>query len=103
MSKIKSLTEKHYYSLFFFLFILIYSFVVSGGMRPWSSIGLTQSFHAVDYSMGFCARFLPGAVYQFIFGAVNETTLNLYLSVLMIVFFFVLSRSLKGRNISRPI
>ena len=91
MTKIKSLCEKHYYSVFFFLFILVYSCIVPGGLRPWETIEVTRCFHAVNYSMGFCSRFLPGAIYNFIFGAVDETTLNLYLSVLMVVFFFVLS------------
>lgn len=91
MTKIKSLIEKHYYLLFFFLFILVYSCVVPGGLKPWQTIGVTQSFHAVDYSMGFCSRFFPGAIYNFLFGAVEEQTLNLYMSFLMIAFFFVLS------------
>ena len=91
MNKIKSLAEKHYYSVFFFLFIIIYSYVVPGVLQPWESVDVTQSFHAVDYSMGFCSRFLPGVVYQFLFGAVNEKTLNLYMTALMVLFFFGLS------------
>lgn len=91
MTKIKSLCEKHYYSVFFFLFILVYSCIVPGGLRPWETTSVTQSYHAVDFSMGFCSRFLPGAIYNFLFGAVNERVLNIYLAVLMIAFFFVLS------------
>ncbi|MBR5826306.1 MAG: hypothetical protein IKY78_04380 [Clostridia bacterium] len=91
MTKIKALYEKHYYSVFFFLFILVYSCIVPGGLQAWETTSVTQSFHAVDFSMGFCSRILPGAIYDFLFGAVNEQVLNIYLAVLMIVFFLVLS------------
>ncbi|MBQ9913843.1 MAG: hypothetical protein IJO73_06415 [Clostridia bacterium] len=91
MTKYKAMLEKHYYSVFFFLFLLIYSCAVPGELKPWEIYGVTQSFHAVDYSMGFCSRFLPGAIYSFFFDSYDEQLMNIYLSVLMIVFFFILS------------
>lgn len=91
MAKMKSMLENHYYSVFFFLFLLIYSFVVPGEMKLWETYELTRSFHAVDFSMGFCSRFLPGAVYNFLFDSFSDQTMNIYLSVLMIGFFLALS------------
>lgn len=91
MTKAKTLFEKHYYALFFFLFIIAYSCVIPGELKPWRTDGLTLSYHAVDYSMGFCSRFLPGAIYNFLFNSITEEKVSLYSSALMIIFFAVLS------------
>ncbi len=91
MAKVKSLIEKHYYALFFFIFVMVYSCVIPGELKLWKTDELTLSFHAVDYSMGFCSRFLPGAIYNFFFDSISERQASIYLTVLMVVFFAVLS------------
>ncbi|MBR5428695.1 MAG: hypothetical protein IK118_10135, partial [Clostridia bacterium] len=52
--------------LFFFAFFIVYQFTVVNHCRIVPTNGLTYTYHLLDFSFGFCARFLPGAVYNFI-------------------------------------
>ncbi|MBQ9880832.1 MAG: hypothetical protein IJM45_10415 [Clostridia bacterium] len=82
---------KHRYSVGVFAFLLLHSFLVSGGAKPWSNDFVTYSFHAVDFSMGFCTRILPGAVYKLLVGKWSMEAVNAFDSVFMILLFAVLS------------
>ena len=87
----KEFSLKRRFTFGTFTFLLLHSFLVSGGARPWSNDVVTYSFHAVDFSMGFCTRILPGAIYKLIVGKWSIEAANAFDSVLMILFFAVLS------------
>lgn len=82
---------KHHFSVVIFAFLLLHSFLVSGGAKPWSNDVVTYAYHAVDFSMGFCTRILPGAIYKLFVGKWNMQAVNIFDSVLMILFFAVLA------------
>lgn len=59
-------TKKFYqYWILFFAVISAYSFcVVNGFSLPRVDPYVTYTYHCVDYSMGFCSRFLNGGLYN---------------------------------------
>lgn len=76
---------------YIFAFLLVYSFVVVRKCRLPSMEDVVYSFHAVDFSMGFCSRFLPGAIFNFIFKTPTILKATIYETVLLVGFFAVLS------------
>ena len=82
-----------FYFTFFFAFIVIYNHLFIAPISEWRVDASTYSHHLVDYSMGFCTKLLPGAIYHLFFKEVYENQLNLYLIILMLIFFAVLSLS----------
>lgn len=76
---------------YIFAFLLVYSFVVVRRCRIPSMEDVVYSFHAVDFSMGFCSRFLPGAIFNFIFKTPTILKATIYETVLLVGFFAVLS------------
>lgn len=86
----------HRYALCIFGFLLAYSFFVPGEMKPWRAGAVVYAFHAVDYGMGFCSRFLPGAIYGAIVGKYNETAMTVYELVLLVLFFMFVSLMLES-------
>ncbi len=80
-----------YYALFFFIFVILYNSWFVEPMAEWRVDPATYTQHLVDYSFGFCTKFLPGAIYHLFFKEVYENQLNVYLTVLILVFFAVLS------------
>lgn len=91
MNRIKSFFGKHYYSAVFFAFIMLYNAVITGGFRSLEIHEIAYSFHLVDYSMGFCSRFLPGAVYNFLFDSTSRTAVFIYSLTLFAVFILIIS------------
>ena len=84
-----SLTDRmrQRYALFFFVFFVLYNFIVVNHCRIVPTWGLTYTYHLLDFSFGFCARFLPGAVFNLISGgdaAVWKVTAwDLFLTLLL--------------------
>lgn len=76
---------------YIFIFLLVYSFVVVRKCRIPSMEDVVYSFHAVDFSMGFCSRFLPGAIFNLIFKTPTILKATIYETVLLVGFFAVLS------------
>ena len=73
------------------LFIMAYQFVIVNQGRPFSANSITYAFYAVDYSMGFCSRMLPGAVYNLLVGVYNMQAVSAFLYVLYFAFVLLLS------------
>ncbi|MBQ7639289.1 MAG: hypothetical protein IJS90_10355 [Clostridia bacterium] len=71
--------------------ILLYEWVVVGRLQPWKADVVAYEFHALDFSLGFGSFILPGDIYQRICGAVNEKSLTVYSTVLLLVFFVCLA------------
>lgn len=87
MNVIKKLWNKHYYAICFFAFLMIYSVVVSGKCQFWKVSELSLSFHAVDFSVGFCSKILPGAIYSIFFDEVDILKVSVYETILLIILF----------------
>ena len=91
MTKAKEKLYEHRYGLFFFLFLMGYSFIFSGGMQPWRVTEVGYSFHAVDFSIGFCTKLLPGAICNFLFDEITKEKVTVYLNFLIILVFLTIA------------
>lgn len=80
-----------FYFVFFYAFILLYLRLVSTTSTSWAVNEATYTHHLVDYSFGFCTKFLAGAIYHIFFKEVIPEQLNVYLTVLTLLFFAALS------------
>ena len=52
---------------------------------------LCYYFHAVDFSLGFCSKFLPGAIYNLFVKTPSPLSATVYESVLLVLFYAVVS------------
>ncbi|MBQ9913037.1 MAG: hypothetical protein IJO73_02290 [Clostridia bacterium] len=91
MNKLKKFYTKHYYAISFFSFILVYNIVFTCILGEWEFHNEALSFHLVDFSMGFCSRFLVGAIYNSIFDNTSVLSVILYESILLITFLLIIS------------
>lgn len=87
IDKVKEFGRKHRYSIVFFAFLMLYGFIVPGRCELWQVNGITYSYHAVDFSMGFCTKFLPGAIYNFLFDEISYFRVSLYETILLMCLF----------------
>lgn len=87
----KRFTEKHKYAIFIFLFIFVYNFVVVRGLSFPEVDRLTYHYYLVDFSMGFCTKLLPGAIFNALFSEVKVEVLNIYFGVIYHVFLLAVS------------
>ena len=84
--------RRHRYALFFFLYVVLYNFIITNQCQLWKVSLSAHTFHLVDYSVGFCTRLLPGAIYQGLFGEHgNRTVTSVYETLLLLLFFLVLA------------
>lgn len=91
INRIKEFSQKHIYALGIFAFIMVYSFMVPGEFKLWDADKAVLAIHAVDFGLGFCSKLLPGAIYNLFFDSVSTVKTSIYLMVLLIGFFSVLS------------
>ncbi len=91
----KTLYSKYtslFYFVLFYAFLLNYHTIVTAySIGEWSVDSATYTHHLVDYSFGFCTKFLPGAIYHLFFKEVYHDQLNVYLRILVLIFFAALS------------
>ncbi len=85
------LAKAHRTLLFVWLFMVVYQTVVVNNFEWFHVNDITYAFYTVDYSMGFCSRILPGAVYAFLNGPYSSKAVSAYLTVLYLAFLFLLS------------
>lgn len=74
------------YALFFFIFEMLYSVIVPNKFSLWHFDEYTYTLYLVDYSFGFCSKFLPGALFHLFSKEVTPWKLNLFLIVLTALF-----------------
>lgn len=89
--KIGSALEKHKYAISIFLFFIIYNFVVVGNFSFPTINSFTYTIHIVDYTIGFCSKLLPGAIYNAFFSTTNPNVVNLYVVILYYLFLLSIS------------
>lgn len=95
IDKIKKIPKRHKYSIFIFLFIFVYNFVVVEDFSFPAIDQITYTYHIVDYSVGFCTKLLPGAIYNTIFTTTDAEAVNLYFIVLYHIFLVIVSLMLE--------
>ncbi len=91
MLRIKHLINNHRYSLIIFSGIVIYNFAVTNAFNLWTISKSNYAYHLVDFSVGFCSKLLPGAVYNFFFDDTSMEAISIYCSVLMLTAFALIS------------
>lgn len=74
------------YFAFFFLFVTIYNIVVSGFASKEEN-SFMFCFYLLDYSFGFCTRFLPGAFFHLFFKQNSYWQIYLFCMVVMLLLF----------------
>ena len=79
------------YFLFIATFLLVYEVASVLVLNSWMMPHTTVVFHLVDFSMGFCSRILPGAIYNFLFDNNSVELISLYNFILHILFLFGLA------------
>ena len=73
------------YGVFFFFFTVVYHLVIINRFHLWSVGAYSYTFYLLDYSFGFCSRFLPGALYHLFFKEVYISQLNVFLTLLLLL------------------
>lgn len=91
MKRLKNYFIGHYYSLTIFIFVILYNFVIFEGFTAWKMHSVAYTFHLVDFSFGFCTKFLPGAIYNFLFDSTDERFIVLYEAAIFLFFLFIIS------------
>ena len=91
MEKAKRFLSGRKYFFIILALILGYEFLIVGQCAVWRTGVVAFEFHALDFGMGFGSFLLPGQVYRWICGAPDETTLGVYHTVLILLFFCVLA------------
>lgn len=91
MTKVKEKLYEHRFGLFFFVFLMGYSIVISNKLEPWKVSDYSFSFYVVDFSLGFCSKLLPGAAFNFFFDNLTKEKVSVILSVLVTMCFFIVS------------
>ena len=79
--------ERRRIGICFFLFLLLYQWLVVNNGSLWWVNPTTYTLYVLDYSMGFCTRILPGAVYMALVGKYDYR----WMSAFVMVFFLALS------------
>lgn len=91
MSEVKRFCNDHNISVFLFCFIVLYSIFIAGEVQIPIISDVIFSYHAVDFSMGFCSKLIVGAIYNFFFDTVKDEYILIFESILLVGFFITLS------------
>lgn len=89
----KTILLNHRYLIAFFSYILLYSIIIVNRFKLWEVDDFAiYTFYAVDFSFGFATTLLPGAVFRSLFGThANRTTATIFMTIIVILLFFLLS------------
>ena len=83
---------KHHKVFFFIcLFLPVYHWLIVNEARWFEVKPISYSYHAVDYSMGFCSRILPGEIYYRLVGVYSQTAVSVYLLFVYALFIIMLA------------
>ncbi|MBQ7639231.1 MAG: hypothetical protein IJS90_10065 [Clostridia bacterium] len=88
MSAVKRFLSGHRIFFGLFAFLLVYEAVIGNALAPWRVNDHFFVFFTVDFSLGFCTKLLPGAVYRMIFKESDYNTATVC-SVILLVLFFI--------------
>lgn len=91
MAKVRQKINEHRYGLIFFGVLSVLYLVYFDFNLTEIGTSFTYSLYVVDYSFGFCSRFLPGAIFNFLCNDISEQKMYFYLNFLMFMTFGVIS------------
>lgn len=69
----------------------MYSFIVTGGCSFWEIDDISYDYYIVDFSVGFCSKLLPGAIYNLFAREINNYSVTKYVTFLLICCFLLIS------------
>ncbi len=81
--------KKHPYLLIYFLGFIAYNFFVTASMNPMGLSDVCYPYFLVDFSMGFCSKLLPGAIYNFFFDNTSKESVFTFNTIVFLVFVFI--------------
>lgn len=82
--------KKHPYLPFYFLIFIAYNFFVTASMNPMGLSDVCYPYFLVDFSMGFCSKLLPGAIYNFFFNNTSKEAVFAFNTVVFLVFVLII-------------
>lgn len=94
MAKVKEKLYEHRFGLFFFSFLVICCFYAYEGFLLIDS-STTKSIYAVDFSLGYCDKLLPGAIFNAVFNNQSQKFVSGYVQVLIYICFGFISAFLE--------
>ena len=77
--------KQHKIGIAFFVFLVLYEWLIVNNGVFWTVNPVTYSLYALDYSMGFCTRILPGAVYGALVGKYEVAPVNAFVTVFFLL------------------
>ena len=77
--------KRHKIGLACFLYLLLYHWAYINNGTMWSVNPVTYSLYVMDYSMGFCSRILPGAVYGALIGKYEYAPVSAFVTVFFLL------------------
>lgn len=77
--------KQHKIGLACFLFLFLYHWLYINNGAHWSVNPVTYSLYVMDYSMGFCSRILPGAIYGALIGNYEYKPVSAYVTVFFLL------------------
>lgn len=83
--------KKHKIGLLCFAFLALYEWLIVNNGVFWSVNPVTYSLYVLDYSMGFCPRLLPGAVYKALVGVYEYAPVSAFVTVFQLLLIGLLS------------
>lgn len=91
-NKLKIIFSSHKYAAVLFISTVVYyiAFVGVGGPFLFKMSSDTHIFYFPDYSMGFCSKFLQGAIYNFFFDDLSIEAVSAFNTILFFVFLFLI-------------
>lgn len=87
--------KKYPYLPFYFLGFIAYNFFVTASMNPMGLSDVCYPYFLVDFSMGFCSKLLPGAIYNFFFENTSKEAVFAFNTIVFLAFVFVILVLLK--------
>ncbi len=82
--------KKHPYLPFYFLGFIAYNFFVTASMNPMGLSDVCYPYFLVDFSMGFCSKLLPGAIYNFFFNNTSREAVFTFNTIVFIAFVLII-------------
>ncbi|MBQ6874526.1 MAG: hypothetical protein IJO24_09575 [Clostridia bacterium] len=87
MSAVKRFYKSHNIAVFLFCFVVLYNIIFAANFKLPQVSWVVFSYHAVDFSMGFCSKLIVGSLYNLFFNVVKDEFIILMESVVLTILF----------------
>ena len=87
----QNIALSHRIAIGIFSVLLLYGIIIVRRCSLPTVDGVCYDFHAVDFGMGFCSKFLPGAIYNLFVKSPSPESATVYESVLLVLFYAAVS------------